>query len=97
EKRKGARQAWFGEGFVEAPVFDRYALVPGDEISGPAIVEEREATTVVPPGDSLRVDESLNLRLTIGVAARPQALVTRDMSLANAVSRIESDPISLEI
>src|ERR1043165_7624424 len=44
EKRKGARQAWFGDGFVEAPVFDRYALAPGDTISGPAIVEEREAT-----------------------------------------------------
>ena len=34
-------------------VYDRYALVPGDRIEGPAIVEEREATTVVPPGDSL--------------------------------------------
>jgi len=97
KKRKGARQVWFGEGFVEAPVFDRYALLPGDTIAGPAIVEEREATTVVPPGDSLRVDENLNLRLTIGVAARPQALVTSAMSLADAVARIESDPISLEI
>src|SRR5436190_4508444 len=97
DKRKGARQAWFGDGFVEAPVFDRYALVPGDVIPGPAIVEEREATTVVPPGDTLRVDENLNLRLTIGVAARPQALVTPEMSLSDAVARIESDPISLEI
>jgi len=97
EKRKGARQVWFGDGFVEAPVFDRYALMQGDTIPGPAIVEEREATTVVPPGDSLRVDENLNLRLTIGVASRPQALVTRDMSLPDAVAHIESDPISLEI
>ena len=30
QKRKGARQAWFGDGFVEAAVYDRYALVPGD-------------------------------------------------------------------
>jgi 5-oxoprolinase (ATP-hydrolysing) len=97
DKRKGARQAWFGDGFVEAPVFDRYALVPGDTIPGPAIIEEREATTVVPPGDSLRIDENLNLCLSIGVSVRPRALVTPDMSLANAVARIESDPISLEI
>ena len=97
DKRKGARQVWFGEGFIEAPVFDRYALVPGDVIPGPAIVEEREATTVVPPGDSLRVDENLNLRLTIAVAARPQALVTGATPLADAVAQIESDPISLEI
>lgn len=97
QKRKGARQVWFGDGFVEAAVYDRYALAPGDEIVGPAIVEEREATTVVPPGDTLRVDDNLNLRLAIGVAAAPRALVAPGMSLADAVARIEADPISLEI
>jgi 5-oxoprolinase (ATP-hydrolysing)/N-methylhydantoinase A len=97
QRRKGSRQVWFGNGFVEASVYDRYALVPGDHIEGPAIVEEREATTVVPPGDNLRVDENLNLRLSIGVAAAPQALVARGTPLAQAMERIESDPISLEI
>ncbi|HMK80331.1 MAG TPA: hydantoinase B/oxoprolinase family protein, partial [Xanthobacteraceae bacterium] len=97
QKRKGSRQAWFGDGFVEAAVYDRYALSPGDTIAGPAIVEEREATTVVPPGDTLRVDETLNLRLTIGVAAAPRALVAPGMALADAMARIEADPISLEI
>src|SRR3954468_11365483 len=63
DKRKGTRQVWFGNGFVEAAVLDRYALVPGDEFSGPAIIEEREATTIVPPGDSIKVDANLNLRL----------------------------------
>ena len=71
--------------------------LPGDRIEGPAIVEEREATTVVPPGDSLRVDDNLNLRLSIGVAAPPQALVAQGTPLADAMARIESDPISLEI
>src|SRR5262249_13683506 len=97
EKRKGVRQAWFGAGFVEAAVYDRYALVPGDRIAGPAIVEEREATTVVPPGDALTVDASLNLRLAIGVVAPPQALVTAATPRAEAVRRIEADPITLEI
>ena len=97
QRRKGSRQVWFGNGFVEASVYDRYALVPGDHIEGPAIVEEREATTVVPPGDNLRVDENLNLRLSIGVAAAPRALVARGTPLAQAMERIESDPISLEI
>ncbi len=96
QKRKGTRQAWFG-GFVETAVYDRYALVPGDRIEGPAIVEEREATTIVPPGDILSVDESLNLRLAIGVAAPPDALVAPGMGLAEAMRRIEGDPISLEI
>src|SRR5947209_6180658 len=38
QKRKGSRQVWFGEGFVEASVYDRYALVPGDRIEGQALV-----------------------------------------------------------
>jgi 5-oxoprolinase (ATP-hydrolysing)/N-methylhydantoinase A len=96
-KLKGARQVWFGEGFVEAAVYDRYALVSGDRINGPAIVEEREATTVVPPGDRLRVDDNLNLRLSIGVSAPSQVLVAQGTPLADAMARIESDPISLEI
>ncbi|MBV8839727.1 MAG: hydantoinase B/oxoprolinase family protein [Alphaproteobacteria bacterium] len=97
QKRKGSRQVWFGEGFVEAAVYDRYALAPGDAIAGPAIVEEREATTVVPPGDRLRVDDNLNLRVAIGVAAAPRALVAPGMTLRDAMARIEADPISLEI
>ena len=96
-KRKGTRQAWFGDGFVEAVVYDRYALTAGDRIAGPAIIEEREATTLVPPGDSATVDQHLNLRLAIGGAAPPQALVTAEMPLADAIRRIELDPIALEI
>ena len=97
QKCKGSRQVWFGGRFVEASVYDRYALVPGDRIEGPAIVEEREATTVIPPGDSLSVDANLNLRLAIGVAAPPEALVAPGTPLAEAMARIEADPISLEI
>src|SRR5262249_57596729 len=93
EKRKGVRQAWFGAGFVEAAVYDRYALVPGDRIAGPAIVEEREATTVVPPGDTLRVDANLNLRLASGVAAAPRALGAPGMSLAAAIAGVGARPI----
>jgi N-methylhydantoinase A/oxoprolinase/acetone carboxylase beta subunit len=48
--RKGLRPTYFPEagGIVEAAVYDRYALRPGERIAGPAIVEERESTTVVP-------------------------------------------------
>jgi 5-oxoprolinase (ATP-hydrolysing)/N-methylhydantoinase A len=82
---------------VEAAVYDRYALEPGDRIEGPAIVEEREATTVVPPGDRLTVDAHLNLRIAVAVAAPASARVTTDTPLAQAVRRIEADPIALEI
>jgi N-methylhydantoinase A/oxoprolinase/acetone carboxylase beta subunit len=45
-------------------VFDRAALLAGDEAAGPAIVEEASATTVVGRGQALRVDELGNLLLT---------------------------------
>ena len=71
---------------------------PGDRIDGPAIIEEREATTVVPPGDSVAVDESLNLRIAIGVAAAVAPHRSRPTCRCrSAIARIEADPISLEI
>ncbi|MDO9500509.1 hydantoinase/oxoprolinase family protein, partial [Falsiroseomonas sp.] len=58
---KGSRPAWFGTGFVEAAVHDRTALRPGDTLTGPALVEERESTLVLPPGSRATVDAALNL------------------------------------
>jgi N-methylhydantoinase A len=58
-KRKGERLAYFPEvgRHVPTPVYDRYALRPGDGFNGPAIVEERESTLVVGPQARLAVDE----------------------------------------
>jgi 5-oxoprolinase (ATP-hydrolysing) len=94
--RKGERPAWFGDGFLLTPVYDRYALAEGAVIPGPAIIEEREATTVVAPGDTLRVDVAGNLRIAIG-AASSMALVQPGMTPAQARAAIEADPIALEI
>ena len=55
-------------GFVEVPVYDRYRLPPGAQLAGPAIVEEREATTVVGPGDVLEVDGHHNLVMAVSPA-----------------------------
>ncbi|WP_270933634.1 hydantoinase B/oxoprolinase family protein [Falsiroseomonas oryzae] len=96
-KRKGSRRAWFDGAWHEASVWDRYALQEGDRIKGPAIVEEREATTIVPPGDVLQVDAGGNLRIAVASAPIPDAVVTRDMPLDEAMARIEADPIALEI
>ena len=64
---KGTRQAYFPEhdGYVEAPVYDRYALKPGDRFAGPAIVEERESTLVLGARGQARVDERLNVIVEI--------------------------------
>jgi N-methylhydantoinase A len=59
---KGERQVYFGEtGFAPCKVYDRYALKPGDSFEGPAVVEERESTTVVGPGAKAGVDRFHNL------------------------------------
>ena len=95
--RKGVRQAFFGEGYVETPVYDRYALNVGTELAGPAIIEEREATTIVAPGDSVTVDASGSLRVKIGVAAAAAARITPATPIDQAMALIEADPVSLEI
>jgi 5-oxoprolinase (ATP-hydrolysing) len=65
---RGERLAYFPEkgGFVPTPVYDRYRLGSGAEITGPAIIEERESTTVVGPRERARVDELGNLRVSLG-------------------------------
>jgi len=94
---KGRRPAWFGDGFVETPVYDRYALSRDAVIDGPAIIEEREATTVVLPGDRVSVDVSGALRIAIGLPAAPAARITAVTPLNEAAALIEADPVSLEI
>jgi N-methylhydantoinase A len=45
----GTRKVWFPEtGFVETPVYDRDRLPAPCRIRGPAIIEQMDATTVVP-------------------------------------------------
>ncbi|KAA2212514.1 hydantoinase/oxoprolinase family protein [Teichococcus oryzae] len=63
----GERQVWFPEagGFVVTPIYSRDALQPGNSFAGPAIVEQMDTTTVVPPGMAARVDRCLNLILEV--------------------------------
>ena len=94
---KGKRPAYFNGSYIETPVYDRYALLPGSKIVGPAIIEEREATTVIAPGDRLSVDAAGALKIRIAVAAAAVARITPETPLAEARALIESDPVSLEI
>jgi len=52
EAMSTARWAWFPEtdGFVDTAIHDRGRLGAGDGIEGPAIIEDPEATIVIPPG-----------------------------------------------
>ena len=62
----GKRKAFFGKGFVATPTFERAALLAGNRIKGPALIEEHASTTVLWPGDRLSVDPYGNLVITIG-------------------------------
>jgi N-methylhydantoinase A/oxoprolinase/acetone carboxylase beta subunit len=53
-------------GFRTCPVYDRYKLDPGSTVSGPCVIEEREATVVVPPDCTVDVDRYRNLVITVG-------------------------------
>ncbi len=55
-----------GAGFVTAKVFERDTLLPGQNFSGPCLVEEATSTTVLPPGASGRSDRFGNLVITLG-------------------------------
>ncbi len=61
----GERPVWMPEtnGFVACPIYDRTRLRAGNRFSGPAIVEQMDATTVVLPDMTARVEPYLNLIL----------------------------------
>jgi N-methylhydantoinase A len=63
--RTGERPAVFDRerGFVPTPVYEADRLRAGNRVPGPAIVESPATTTVVHPGQSVRVDEYLNMVL----------------------------------
>jgi N-methylhydantoinase A len=50
QARRTERAAYFGGEAMRAPVYARDRLPGGVPVTGPAIVEEMGATTVVPPG-----------------------------------------------
>jgi N-methylhydantoinase A len=61
---KGTRRVFFAAGqAVESTIYDRDRLVVGAGFAGPAIVEQFDATTVVPPGWHALVDRYGNLIL----------------------------------
>jgi N-methylhydantoinase A len=58
----GSRRAWFpDQGWTDTPVTDRAGLI--GTIPGPLIVQEYDATCLVPKGMTARVDQFGNIRL----------------------------------
>jgi len=67
---KGRRMVWFdGLTGVEVPIYERDLLEVGATLAGPAIVEQMDATTVIPKGWGAVVDTYGNLILEAEGAA----------------------------
>ena len=67
DARRTVKPVYFrAGGWADTPVYKRDLLRAGNLISGPALIEEHASTTVVQPGDELRVDELGNLQIAIG-------------------------------
>ena len=50
---------------LATPIYSRDALKPGKNYSGPAIITEYSATTVIPPSKRFHLDSAANLIVTI--------------------------------
>ena len=63
---KSHRDVWFsGDTAVNTPIYWRDDLHPGTTFTGPAIVEQLDATSVIHPGDIVRVDPAGNILIEV--------------------------------
>ncbi len=60
---KARRRCRFGGDWIDTPIFDGEKLLRGNVIDGPAIIEDRTTTTVVPENCQLSVDRNRNYHL----------------------------------
>lgn len=61
EAKYEVHAAWFDGKQVETPIYDRDKLRPGHQINGPAILTQKDSTTVILPGFFGKVDPYLNV------------------------------------
>jgi N-methylhydantoinase A len=62
------RRARFSGVTLDCPVYQRERLDVGLSFAGPAIIDQLDATTLIPPGQTARVDEFRNLLIGSGRA-----------------------------
>ena len=61
----GRRRVWFESGWIETPIYRRELLPKAANFSGPAIIEQLDTTSVIEPGNRVRLDDFGNLVVTI--------------------------------
>jgi N-methylhydantoinase A len=60
------RDVWLPEarGFISSIVYDRDQLEPGNEVLGPAVIQQMDSSTLLLPGTKAKVDGYLNLLIS---------------------------------
>ena len=64
DARRGSRRVRFDGAELDCPIYRRDQIDVGTNFAGPAILEQLDCTTVVRPGQIVRVDEWKNLIVT---------------------------------
>ena len=67
--QRGRRKVCFEVSTAEVTVIPRQSLAVGEEVAGPAVIEERESTTVLWPGDRAVVHASSALVISVGTTS----------------------------
>jgi N-methylhydantoinase A len=63
DAQKGTRRVYFDRQWWETPIYDRLGLPMGAQLTGPAIVEQRDSTVVIEPETTAAADLYGNLIL----------------------------------
>jgi N-methylhydantoinase A len=60
------RLVYFGElGWVDTPIYDRQKIPAGAMFTGPAIIDQFDSTTLVPPNTTADIDVWMNIRIHV--------------------------------
>lgn len=68
-KSENRAAVFFSGKKLAAAILSRDSILPGKKHSGPAVVTEYSATTVVPPGTGFRSDRAGNLVIEVGLSS----------------------------
>lgn len=59
-------EAYFDGAFVKTPIYNRDLLQPNNVIHGPAIILQKDSTTLITPGHRAEVDDHMNILIQGG-------------------------------
>ncbi len=62
---KGHRDIYFEGGYQRCTIYERRRLSPGQQVDGPAVIEQAGSTTLLSAGDRARVDRYGSLIITL--------------------------------